>query len=109
MKILLCPDERGNDLWTQKSETIQDTIFISLKNKQILPKQMNHMTQTTKLPPPTLHLFHPFFPKKNFQKEWNLNGTIKRLSNWDIYHKSLSNQTHLIVLSIFRNYFQQNL
>lgn len=77
MKILLCPDERGNDLWTQKSETIQDTIFISLKNKQILPKHMNHMTQTTKLPPPTLHLFHPFFPRKISKK----NGTIKRLSN----------------------------
>lgn len=48
------------------------------------------------------------FFKKKIQKELDLR-TIKSLPNWDAYHKPFSHQPHLAVLSIFGNYFQQNL
>ena len=70
---------------------------------------MNHTIKTIKLPPLTPSFGSLLFlKKKKFQKELDLR-TIKRLSNWGAYHKPFSHQTHLAVLSIFRNYFQQNL
>lgn len=69
MKLLLCLHGGGSVVWTQKSEPIQKTTFISLKNTQILPKQMNRTIKIAKASTSGSLFVSLFFPKKYLQKE----------------------------------------
>lgn len=93
--------------WHNNQKQFRPLFLFQLKTSKYYPNRWNTKQQSYYLW--SFYCFNFFFLRRVSKKNRYLNRTIKSLPNWDIYLKSLSCKIHFIVLSIFRNYFLQNL